>query len=98
GSRKHRALELLDAWEPHAGGPFGWTVGCFDLSGNMDRGITIRAPVLKVQIAYVQAGAGSVGASVPATEAEETLTKPTAAIRAVLAAQHLQSIKVENST
>ncbi|HIW47039.1 MAG TPA: chorismate-binding protein, partial [Candidatus Yaniella excrementigallinarum] len=97
GSPKHRALELLDAWEPHARGPFGGTVGYFDLAGNMDMAITIRTAVLKDQIAYVQAGAGIVAESVPATEAEETLTKATAAIRAVLAAQQLQSIKVENS-
>lgn len=97
GSPKHRALQLLDAWEPHARGPFGGTVGYFDLAGNMDMAITIRTAVLKDQIAYLQAGAGIVAESVPATEAEETLTKATAAIRAVLAAQQLQSIKAENS-
>lgn len=95
GSPKQRALALLDAWEPHARGPFGGTVGYFDLAGNMDMAITIRTAVLKDQIAYLQAGAGIVADSVPASEAEETLTKATAAIRAVLAAQELQNVKAE---
>lgn len=95
GSPKHRALELLDEWEPHARGPFGGTVGYFDLAGNMDMAITIRTAVLKDQVAYLQAGAGIVSESVPATEAAETLTKATAAIRAVLAAQQLQNVKAE---
>jgi anthranilate synthase component 1 len=95
GSPKHRALELLDEWEPHARGPFGGTVGYFDLAGNMDMAITIRTAILKDQVAYLQAGAGIVAESVPATEADETLTKATAAIRAVLAAQQLQDAKAE---
>ena len=57
--------------------------------------ITIRTAVLKDQTAYLQAGAGIVAESVPATEADETLTKATAAIRAVLAAQQLQDVKAE---
>src|SRR5690625_2778105 len=97
GSPKHRALELLDEWDPHARGPFGGTVGYFDLAGNMDMAITIRTAVIKDQVAYLQAGAGIVAESVPATEAEETLTKATAAIRAVLAAQQLQDVKGENN-
>src|SRR5699024_9188927 len=60
GSPKHRALELLDEWEPHARGPFGGTVGYFDLAGNMDMAITIRTAILKDQVAYLQAGAGIV--------------------------------------
>lgn len=93
GSPKQRALELLDQWEPHARGPFGGTVGYFDLAGNMDMAITIRTAILKDQVAYLQAGAGIVAESVPATEAHETLTKATAAIRAVLAAQQLNDVK-----
>lgn len=95
GSPKHRALELLDEWEPHARGPFGGTVGYFDLAGNMDMAITIRTAIIKDQVAYLQAGAGIVAESVPATEAHETLTKATAAIRAVLAAQQLHDAKAE---
>lgn len=95
GSPKKRALELLDDWEPHARGPFGGTVGYFDLAGNMDMAITIRTAILKDQVAYLQAGAGIVAESVPATEAEETLTKATAAIRAVLAAQQLHNVGTE---
>jgi len=95
GSPKRRALELLDEWEPHARGPFGGTVGYFDLAGNMDMAITIRTAILKDQIAYLQAGAGIVAESVPANEADETLTKATAAIRAVLAAQQLENIQHE---
>lgn len=98
GAPKHRALELLDEWEPHARGPFGGTVGYFDLAGNMDMAITIRTAILKDQVAYLQAGAGIVAESVPATEADETLTKATAGIRAVLAAQELKNIKAESSS
>ena len=92
GAPKPRALQLLDEWEPQRRGPYGGVVGYFDLSGNMDMAINIRSALLVDSMAYVQAGAGIVADSVPLTEAEETVTKASAPMRAVLAAGSLTDL------
>lgn len=86
GAPKPRALQLLDEWEPQRRGPYGGVVGYFDLSGNMDMAINIRSALLVDGTAYVQAGAGIVADSVPQAEADETVAKASAPMRAVLAA------------
>lgn len=86
GAPKPRALQLLDDWEPQRRGPYGGVVGYFDLSGNMDMAINIRSALLVDGTAYVQAGAGIVADSVPQAEADETVAKASAPMRAVLAA------------
>ncbi|VXB32963.1 chorismate-binding protein [Citricoccus sp. K5] len=95
GAPKPRALQLLDEWEPQERGPYGGVVGYFDLAGNMDMAINIRAATLVDGTAYVQAGAGIVADSVPETEAAETVTKSSAPMRAVLAAGLLSTLDPE---
>ena len=75
GAPKVRAMEIIDELEPHRRGPYGGAVGYVDFSGNMDTCIALRTMVLKGQTAYLQAGAGIVADSVPASEREETLNK-----------------------
>ncbi|MCA1782198.1 MAG: chorismate-binding protein, partial [Intrasporangiaceae bacterium] len=58
--------------------------------GNLDTCITIRTVVVKDGVAYVQAGAGIVADSVPASEEEETRNKAGAVIAAIRAAEELQ--------
>lgn len=89
GAPKPRALQLLDQWEPQQRGPYGGVVGYFDLAGNMDMAINIRSATVVDSVAYVQAGAGIVADSDPEAEADETVAKASAPMRAVLAADQL---------
>jgi anthranilate synthase component I len=83
GAPKVRAMEIIDELEPHRRGPYGGAVGYIDFGGNMDTCIALRTMVLNGQTAYVQAGAGIVADSVPATEREETLNKAMSLLRAL---------------
>jgi anthranilate synthase component 1 len=83
GAPKVRAMEIIDELEPQRRGPYGGAVGYVDFSGNMDTCIALRTMVLKGQTAYLQAGAGIVADSVPATEREETLNKAMGLLRAL---------------
>jgi anthranilate synthase component 1 len=83
GAPKVRAMEIIDELEPHRRGPYGGAVGYVDFSGNMDTCIALRTMVLKGQTVYLQAGAGIVYDSIPATEREETLNKARGLLRAL---------------
>ena len=67
GAPKVRAMQIIDEVEPHRRGPYAGAVGYIDFTGNMDTCIALRTLVLQGQTAYVQAGAGIVYDSVPAT-------------------------------
>ncbi len=83
GAPKVRAMEIIDALELTRRGLYGGTVGYFDFAGNSDMAIAIRTALIKGGVAYVQAGAGIVADSVPASENDETINKAAAALRAV---------------
>jgi anthranilate synthase component 1 len=87
GAPKVRAMEIIDELEPHRRGPYGGAVGYVDFSGNMDTCIALRTMVLLGQTAYIQAGAGLVADSVPATEYEETVNKAMSLLRAIEVAE-----------
>ena len=87
GAPKIRAMEIIDSLERTRRGPYAGVVGYFDFSGNIDTCITIRTIVATGGRAYVQAGAGVVADSDPASEAEETRRKAEALLRAVAAAR-----------
>jgi len=87
GAPKVRAMEIIDELEPHRRGPYGGAVGYVDFSGNMDTCIALRTMVLLGQTAYVQAGAGLVADSVPASEYEETVNKAMSLLRAIEVAE-----------
>jgi anthranilate synthase component 1 len=89
GAPKVRAMEIIDSLERTKRGPYAGVVGYFDFSGNLDTCITIRTIVATGGRAYVQAGAGIVADSDPASEAEETRRKAEALLRAVVAAEEL---------
>ena len=91
GAPKVRAMEIIDSLERTKRGPYAGVVGYFDFSGNLDTCITIRTIVATGGKAYVQAGAGVVADSVPASEADETRRKAEALLRAVAAASTLRS-------
>ena len=83
GAPKVRAMEIIDLLEPHRRGPYGGAVGYIDFTGNMDTCIALRTLVMQGQTAYVQAGAGIVADSVPATEYQETLNKANGLLKAI---------------
>jgi anthranilate synthase component 1 len=83
GAPKVRAMEIIDELEPCKRGPYGGAVGYVDFSGNMDTCIALRTLVLQGQTAYLQAGAGIVADSIPASEREETLNKARGLLRAL---------------
>jgi anthranilate synthase component 1 len=83
GAPKVRAMQIIDELEPHRRGPYGGAVGYVDFSGNMDTCIALRTMVMKGQTAYIQAGAGIVMDSDPASEWWETMNKALALLRAL---------------
>ena len=87
GAPKVRAMEIIDELEPHRRGPYGGAVGYVDFSGNMDTCIALRTMVILGNTAYVQAGAGIVADSVPASEYQETVNKAMSLIRALEVAE-----------
>ena len=83
GAPKVRAIEIIRDMEPDHRGVYAGAVGYFDYAGNMDTCIAIRTMVLKDGVARVQAGAGIVADSVPASEYEETVNKARGLLRAI---------------
>lgn len=92
GAPKPRALRLLDELEPHRRGIYGGVVGYLDFAGDMDMAIAIRSALLLEGKAYVQAGGGIVADSVNETEAQETVNKAAAPLRAAYAAASLRDL------
>jgi anthranilate synthase component 1 len=88
GAPKVRAMEIIDELEPHRRGPYGGAVGYIDFGGNMDTCIALRTMVLLGQTAYIQAGAGLVADSVPASEYQETVNKAMSLLRALEVAEN----------
>ena len=91
GAPKPRAMAIIDELEPVRRGLYGGCVGYIDFAGNLDTAIAIRTALIKDGTAYVQAGAGIVADSVPESEAAECANKAAAVLRAVAAAQTLES-------
>jgi len=83
GAPKIRAMEIIEDLETQKRGPYAGAVGYFSFSKNLDTCITIRTIVVHKDKAYVQAGAGIVADSNPATEYVETMNKAKAQIRAI---------------
>ncbi|HKR62979.1 MAG TPA: anthranilate synthase component I [Thermoanaerobaculia bacterium] len=87
GAPKIRAMELIDRFENSRRGPYAGAVAYFSFNGNLDSCITIRTITLANDRAYVQAGAGIVFDSDPATEYVETENKSMALRRAISVAK-----------
>jgi anthranilate synthase component I len=82
GAPKVRAMEIIAELEPHARGIYAGGVGYFSAGGDMDLCIALRTGVLKDGILHVQAGAGVVLDSIPASEHAECVNKAKALFRA----------------
>ena len=90
GAPKPRAMEIIETLEPTRRALYGGAIGYFDFTGNIDTCIAIRTALLHKGIAYVQAGAGIVADSDPASENDETLNKAAAVLGAVTAANEIK--------
>jgi anthranilate synthase component I len=82
GAPKVRAMQIIDELEPTRRGVYAGAVGYISFQDDMDTAIAIRTAVLKDGMLYVQAGAGIVHDSVPASEWTETQNKARAVLRA----------------
>ena len=83
-------MEIIETLEPTRRGLYGGAIGYFDFTGNIDTCIAIRTALIYQGNAYVQAGAGIVADSDPASENEETLNKAAAVLGAITAAHGLK--------
>ena len=81
-------MQIIDELEPTKRGIYGGVVGYLDFSGNLDTAIAIRTMVVGPDgRASVQAGAGIVADSDPASEDAECAHKAAALLAAVAAAR-----------
>ncbi len=83
GAPKIRALEIIQELEPTKRNIYGGAIGWIGWWGDADTAIAIRTAVIHDGRLHVQAGAGIVYDSDPATEWEETMNKGRALFRAV---------------
>lgn len=92
GAPKPRALEIIDELEPAQRGVYGGVVGYLDFAGDADLAIAIRTATIVGGLARVQAGAGLVADSDPASEHLEAQHKAAAPLRAVAVANAMRRV------
>lgn len=83
GAPKVRAMQIIEELEPTRRGVYGGSVLYADFAGNLDSCIAIRTLLMQDKRAYLQAGAGIVADSDPASEFLECMNKARAVLRAV---------------
>jgi anthranilate synthase component 1 len=87
GAPKIRAMQIIAQYEPSQRGFYAGALGYFGYDGNMDTCIMLRTALLKDGRIHIQAGAGIVADSVPASEYQETVSKASALFKAVAMAE-----------
>ncbi len=80
GAPKIRAMQLINAFEKEARGPYAGIYGAVDINGSLNTAITIRSMIVipskdGTLTVSVQAGAGIVADSSPSNEYQETINK-----------------------
>src|ERR1700726_4686577 len=83
GAPKVRAMQIIEELEPTRRGIYGGSVLYADFAGNLDSCIGIRTLLMQGKKAFLQAGAGIVADSDPASEFQESMNKAQAVLRAV---------------
>ncbi len=89
GAPKIRAMQIIAANEPSQRGFYAGALGYFGYDGNLDSCIMLRTSLLKDGRLHIQAGAGVVADSVPASEYQETVNKASALFKAAAIASQL---------
>jgi len=88
GAPKIRAMEIIHELEPERRGVYSGVYGFYDFEGQLNTAIAIRTMVVRplghdTHQVSVQAGAGLVADSDPATEYQETLNKAKGLLEAI---------------
>jgi anthranilate synthase component 1 len=91
GAPKVRAMQIIDELEKEKRGIYAGCVGYFSAAGEMDTCIVLRTAVIRDGTMYVQAGAGIVADSDPASEQQECINKAKALFRAAEEARRFAS-------
>ena len=91
GAPKVRAMQIIDELEKDKRGVYAGCVGYFGADGEMDTCIVLRTAVVKDGRILVQAGAGVVADSNPASEQAECVNKAKALFRAAEEARRFAS-------
>jgi anthranilate synthase component 1 len=87
GAPKIRAMQIIAQYEPSQRGFYAGALGYVGYDGNMDTCIMLRTALIKDGQIHIQAGAGVVADSVPASEYQETVSKASALFKAVAMAE-----------
>ncbi len=87
GAPKIRAMQIIAASEKIRRGFYAGVLGWFGYDGNLDSCIMLRTALLQDGKVFIQAGAGLVADSVPASEFNETIIKASALFKAVALAE-----------
>jgi anthranilate synthase component 1 len=98
GAPRVRAMQLIAELERDQRGPYGGVIGYVGHGRVLDMAITIRSAILAGGRAYVQAGAGVVADSDPASEAAETRHKARAVLVALALAERTHQAAATAST
>ena len=93
GAPKIRAMEIIHELEPERRGVYSGVYGFYDFEGQLNTAIAIRTMVVRPldngnHQVIVQAGAGLVADSDPATEYQETLNKAKGLLEAISGLQN----------
>ncbi len=98
GAPKVRAMQIIDDLETTKRGIYGGVVGYLDFSGNLDTAIAIRTMTVNPDgRASVQAGAGIVADSDPASENAECAHKAAALLSAVAMARAARAARAADA-
>lgn len=93
GAPKPRAMEIIDDLEPSRRGLYAGCIGYIDFAGDLDTAIAIRTALIRDGVAHIQAGAGIVADSDPASEDDECHHKAASMLRAVALAATLRPVE-----
>lgn len=83
GAPKRRTVELLDALEAEPRGVYAGVIGAFSRCGAVDLSVVIRTAVVADGVARIGTGGAITIDSDPAAEADETVAKSAAMLRAL---------------
>ena len=89
GAPKHKAMQLIDKYEPQSRGFYGGTVGIIGLNGGFNHAIFIRSFISRNNELTYQAGCGIVTKSDPESELNEVNNKLAALRKAIDLAQKI---------
>jgi len=93
GSPKVRAMQIINELEKNKRGVYAGAIGYFGFDGHHDSCIALRTVVLKNGMASVQAGAGVVADSDPASEHQECVNKAMGMMRAIELAKAVEGTR-----